>query len=309
MDVQTGARRSQQLDCALQPGHHLRGGWQLRHHPGLPDQQGDADHEEHLHRQPGHLRHPPLHLHHATHACGSPHKGQKENLFCKHVCKSANNSHLKVLSQFLLKFSSWWNLHRRKVKSNPMRHYIINDRYQKFPNPYPICFISYIMWKYFLNFVLLCNRQFGQGDNWIWSWFWFAFIPKMIYFLDFAASTGPWGRTWSTSASWSGPPRPAASSSRPSPSSWSRWTDSSSLFNRRQSRSQLHRLSSIISNRFYLNVRHSFSPLLLSSCPPFFPLRCFSSQNWMSRGASSLETLIHIVTRSEIIGLNLLLLS
>ena len=43
-------------------------------------------------------------------------------------------------------------------------------------------------------------------------------------------SIGPWDRTWSTSASWSEPPRLAASSSQLSPSSWSQWTDSSSLF-------------------------------------------------------------------------------
>lgn len=52
---QIGARCTQQPDSPLQSGYHLRGDRELRHHPGIPDKQGDVDHEEHLHRQPGHL--------------------------------------------------------------------------------------------------------------------------------------------------------------------------------------------------------------------------------------------------------------
>ena len=48
--LQVGAGRPQQPDRPLQSGHHLRCDRQLRHHPGLPDQQGDADHKEHIHR-------------------------------------------------------------------------------------------------------------------------------------------------------------------------------------------------------------------------------------------------------------------
>ena len=66
---QAGARCPQQPYCPLQSGHYLRGDWQLCHHPGLPDQQGDADNEEHLHREPGHLRHPAVYLHHAANTC------------------------------------------------------------------------------------------------------------------------------------------------------------------------------------------------------------------------------------------------
>ena len=52
---QVGAGCTQQPDYSLQSCHHLRGDRELCHHPGIPHQQGDVDHKEHLHRQPGHL--------------------------------------------------------------------------------------------------------------------------------------------------------------------------------------------------------------------------------------------------------------
>ena len=69
------------------------------------------------------------------------------------------------------------------------------------------------------------------------------------------------------------------------------------IFNFRRGICQKAKLNSFKNNRF--PSRHLFYRLLPSSCLHFCLLLYFFSQNWMSRGASSPEKPIHIVTRSE----------